>query len=299
MNFIEFNKTFSNKKSVADYFIKIRYNNTIKCNHCGSEKVYKTKNIKRFHCNNCNTNFSIFKDTIFEKSDTNLIKWMYAIHLFLNSKKGISGYQLMREVDVTYKTAWRMLKQIRKSMTSDNQNFFNAIVEIDETYIGGKPRKSNDKSKDDDNDDYNKRGRGTKKKAVVGVVDRENKKVFAKVSMSNKQGKKLSGIQLLNILDEVCEKNNIVMTDEFKGYNILDKKTNYFRLKIDHTKGYTDGDIHTNSIESFWALLKRGIYGIYHHVSMKYLQNYVNEFCFRYNNRNNNMFDLILKQAVL
>ena len=149
---------------------------------------------------------------------------------------------------------------------------------------GGKPRKSNDKS----NDDENKRGRGTKKKAVVGVVDRDNKKVFAKVAMQNKQGKKLSGIQLLKILDEVCKKNNIVMTDEFKGYNILDKKTNYFRLKIDHTKGYTDGDIHTNSIESFWALLKRGIYGSYHHVSIKYLQNYVNEFCFRYNNRDNN-----------
>jgi transposase-like protein len=303
MNFIEFNKQFKSEQDVINYFIKIRYPQGIKCNHCGNEKVYKYENEKLkkvFRCGKCNRDFSIFKDTIFEKSETSLVKWMYAIHLFLNSKKGISGYQLMREVDVTYKTAWRMLKQIRKSMTSDNQDFFNAIVEIDETYIGGKPRKSNDKSKnDDDTDDHNKRGRGTKKNAVVGVVDRDNKKVFAKVALQNKQGKKLSGIQLLKILDEVCKKNNIVMTDEFKGYNILDKKTNYFRLKIDHTKGYVDGDIHTNSIESFWAILKRGIYGIYHHVSLKYLQNYVNEFCFRYNNRNINMFDLILKQSVI
>jgi transposase-like protein len=297
MNFLEFNRQFPDENKVIKHFIKIRYNNQLKCNHCGSEKIYKYTNEKLkkfFRCGNCNRDFSIFKDTIFEKTTTNLIKWMYAIHLFLNSKKGISGYQLMREIDVTYKTAWRMLKQIRKSMTSDNKDFFNAIVEIDETYIGGKPRKSNDK----ENDDENKRGRGTKKKAVVGVVDRKNKKVFAKVAMMNKQGKKLTGMQLLKILDAVCKNDNIVMSDEFKSYNIL-KRTNYFHLKIDHTKGYCDGDIHTNSIESFWALLKRGIYGIYHHVSLKYLQNYVNEFCFRYNNRNNNMFDLILKQSII
>jgi transposase-like protein len=283
---------------VIEYFINIRYSQGVKCNHCGSgDKISKEKNRpKFFHCNSCNSSFSIFKDTIFEKSDTSLVKWMYAIHLFLNGKKGISGYQLQREIGVTYKTAWRMLKQIRTVMISDNKDFFNAIVEMDETYIGGKPRKSNDKNKNDDN--QNKRGRGTKKKVIVGIVDRENKKVFAKAALKNRNGKKLTGIQLLKILDEVCKKNNVVMSDEFSSYNML-KKTDYFHLKIDHTKNYVDGNIHTNSIESFWALLKRGIYGIYHHISLKYLQNYVNEFCFRYNNRNGNAFNLILKQAVL
>ncbi|MCP3659776.1 MAG: IS1595 family transposase [Bacteroidetes bacterium] len=305
MTFIEFNKTFSNEQDVINHFIKIRYNDKLKCNHCGSDRIYKYSSNQRsklFRCGDCNKDFSIFKDTIFEKSRTDLIKWMYAIHLFLNSKKGISGYQLQREIGVTYKTAWRMLKQIRKAMNSNNKDHFNAIVEIDETYIGGKPRKENNHKKDDEDDNNNfptnKRGRGTKKKAVVGIVDRENKKVFAKVTSKNKNGQKLSGIQLLEILNEVCKENNTVMTDEFKSYNIL-KNTNYIHLKIDHTKNYVDGDIHTNSVESFWAILKRGIYGIYHHVSLKYLQNYINEFCFRYNNRNQNMFDLILKQGVL
>ncbi|MCP4481280.1 MAG: IS1595 family transposase [bacterium] len=300
MNFIEFNKQFSTEEKVINYFIKIRYNNKVKCNHCGSDKVYKyssNKKNKFFRCGACNRDFSIFKDTIFEKTSTNLVKWMYAIHLFLNSKKGISGYQLQREIGVTYKTAWRMLKQIRKAMNSNNKEYFNAIVEIDETYIGGKPRKKNN-HKDNDDDDHNKRGRGTKKKAVVGVVDRDNKRVYAKVATTNKQGQKLSGNQLLSILNEICKQDNTIITDEFKSYNIL-KKTNYIHLKIDHTKNYADGDIHTNNIESFWATLKRGIYGIYHNVSSKYLQNYINEFCFRYNNRNGNSFDLILKQAVL
>jgi hypothetical protein len=120
-----------------------------------------------------------------------LRKWFYAIHLFLNSKKGISGYQLMREIGVTYKTAWRMLKQIRLAMGNiENQQFLGTLIEVDETYVGGKPRKKN--NKDDDNDNLppvNKRGRGTKKNVVVGCIDRINKSVFAKVMIKNNDEK--------------------------------------------------------------------------------------------------------------
>jgi transposase-like protein len=299
MTFLEFQKNFPTEKAVVNYFLKIRYPNGLTCNHCGSPKVYGRKdNLKLFDCGNCHNTFSPFKDTIFEKSCTDLRKWVYAIHIFLNGKKGISGYQLQREVGVTYKTAWRMLQQIRIAMgNKEQEQFIEAIVEIDETYVGGKPRKSNNR---DDDLPKNKRGRGTKKAPVVGVIDRDNKKVYAKVSTTDAKGRKLTGKQLLNILNKVSKKGNknTVIADEFRSYNFLEKKE-FFSLRIDHQKMYADGIIHTNNIESFWAILKRGIYGIYHHVSVKYLQNYVNEFCFRYNNRQLNMFNMVLRQGIL
>ena len=269
MTFMEFLEMFPTEEKVIKHFIKMRYPKGIKCNHCDSEKVYQRKKTNKvFDCNSCGNTFSILKDTIFEKTTTDLRKWMYAIHLFLNGKKGISGLQLRREIGVTYKTAWRMLKQIRTAMGNiENQDMFEAIVEIDETYIGGKPRKHKDK--------HNKRGRGTKKTPVVGVIDRGKKKVHARVALPNKNGKKLTVMQLLAILNEVCKEDATVITDEFTGYNIL-KKTAYIRLVIDHSKVYAKGIIHTNNVESFWATLKRGVYGIYHHISVKYLQSYIN-----------------------
>jgi len=292
---------FPTEKKIVEHFLTIRYPNGVCCNHCGSSKVYmRSESIKIFHCNNCKNSFSPFKNTIFEKSSTDLRKWFYAIHLFLNGKKGISGLQLQREIGVTYKTAWRMLQQIRLAMgNAEQKEFFNTIVEIDETYVGGKPRKKDGK---DDDDDITppKRGRGTKKTPVVGVVDRENKQVFAKVAPPNKKGQRLTAKQLIEILNTVSkqENNNIVMTDEFRGYDPL-TKNNFIHLRIDHTQAFSDGNIHTNNVESFWAILKRAVYGIYHHVSVKYLQRYVDEFCFRWNNRENDMFELVLRQSIL
>lgn len=223
MDFPEFNEKFPSEAKIIDRFIKIRYGDKVRCNHCRSEKVYqRKKNNKVFDCNSCGNTFSVFKNTIFEKTTTDLRKWMYAIQLFLNSRKGISGYQLQRKISVTYKTAWRMLKLIREAMGNvKHGKTFEAIVEIDETYVGGKPRKRNKK---DDNDRRNKRGRGTKKNPVVGIIDREKKKVYAKVSLSNKEGKKLSGNQLLATLNEICKSDAIVITDEFRGYGFSERR---------------------------------------------------------------------------
>jgi len=301
MTFLEFMNIFPTEKKVVDYYVTLRYPRGIECNHCGSPKVHKrAKNIKLLDCSDCHNTFSPFKGTIFEKSSTDLRKWMYAIHLFLNGKKGISGLQLKREVGVTYKTAWRMLHQIRIAMgNSEQREFYETIVEIDETYVGGKPRKKNRKD-DDDPPAPNKRGRGTKKTPVVGVVDRISKKVFAKVAMPNNKGNRLTAKQLIEILKTVSkqENGNIIMTDEFRGYDTL-KKNKFVHLRVDHSKAFVDGIAHTNSAESFWAILKRAIYGIYHHVSVKYLQRYIDEFCYRWNNRNVNMFDLVLKQSII
>lgn len=301
MNFFEFNKKFPTQIACINYFIKLYYSEGAKCRHCQYGKVYHRLDYpKQFDCYHCHNSFSIFKGTILEKSRTDLRKWLYAIHLFLNGKKGISGYQLQREIGVTYKTAWRMLKQIRMAMGNlENKEFMGLIAEIDETYVGGKPRKKN-KKKDDDDTPKNKPGRGTKKEAVVGVVDRENKKVFAQVMRKNKDGKKLTGKQLLDVLNQVIRQDSIIISDEFKGYNILPKKTTHLHFRIDHNKQFADGDIHTNNIENFWGTLKRGILGIYHHVSRQHLQKYLDEFCFRYNNRNNtDAFNLVLRQGRL
>lgn len=300
MTFFDFMIKFPTEKAVIKYFLKIRYNDVLICPHCGSKVrvQHRNDNLKLCNCHNCNNTFSPFKNTIFEKSSTDLRKWFYAIHLFLNSKKGISGLQLQREIGVTYKTAWRMLKQIRSAMgNTDMSKAFEAMVEIDEKYIGGKPRKMNGET------EPSKRGRGTKKTPVVGVKERSSSHVFAKVALPNEEGKKLTGKQLFNILDSVCKKDATVLTDDFRGYNFMNhkntNKNNYYRISVNHLESiYSLGNgLHTNGIESFWALLKRGILGIYHHVSVDYLQEYVNEFCFRQNNGTSS-FDVLLKQGI-
>lgn len=264
MNYKEFFKKFPTEKSMIDYFIKIRYPEGIKCNHCGSDKVYhRSKEYKVFDCNGCNRSFSVFKNTIFEHTSTDLQKWFYTIHLFLNAKKGISAKQLQREIGVTYKCAWRMLHQIRKAMEDKNHdNLYEAIIEIDETYIGGKPRKKN---KRDDNPKGGSlpRGRATNKPSVIGVLDRKNRKVFAKVALANRRGQRLTGKQLIDVLNQVCKGKNVVISDEYRGYQKL-RFTQHFHLQIDHNKMFADGIVHTNTIESFWAIVKRSIYGIYH-----------------------------------
>lgn len=305
MTFLELLKKFPDEQSCIDYYLKIRYPKGVHCNHCGSSRVYmrKTQN-KAFDCYDCKNTFSPFTDTIFEHSSTDLRKWFYAIHLFLNGKKGISGLQLQREIGVTYKTAWRMLQQIRFAMgNAAHKEFIDTIVEIDETYIGGKPRKDNEH---DDNLPKGTgtgapRGRGTNKTPVVGIVDRLNKRVFAKIAMPNDEGKKLTAKQLMDILNKVSkqENGNTVITDEFRGYDPLSRHA-FIHLRVDHTKAFSDNNgTHTNNIESFWATLKRGVYGIYHHISVKHMQRYVDEFCFRYNNRGCDMFDMVLRQSLV
>lgn len=301
MTIFELLKKFPTENSIIEYFIRARYGETVICPHCGHVIEVKNRNDrpKLFNCRFCKNTFSIFKGTIFEKSDSDLRKWFYAIHLFLNDKKGISAKQLQREIGVTYKTAWRMLHKIREAMSNtDMSKAFEAIVEIDETYIGGKPRKRNGDSVP------SKRGRGTNKTPVVGVKERNSNKVYAQVALPNKKGQKLTGKQLFKILDKVCKDNTTVMTDDFSGYNFLDRENvnKYVRLTVNHSSGqfYAGNGIHTNGIESFWSVLKRGIYGTYHHVSMKYLQNYVNEFCFRQNHRKDgNVFDMLVTQCII
>jgi len=303
MTFLEFNIQFPTEKSIIDYFVAVRFPTQPYCVHCGSNKVYRKNGNSQsrfFHCNSCSTEFSIFHGTIFYNSQTDLRKWFFAINTILLAKKGISALQLQREIGCTYKTVWRMLNLIRKAMGNEkDKQLFEAIVEIDETYVGGKPAKKN---KHTDNK-QNKRGRGTSKTPIIGIKDRTTKGVYAKIALPNKEGRKLTGKQLLAVLLECCKPNATVMTDEFRSYGILERKDSQFqRFVINHSESYVNGDIHTNGIEGFWSLFKRGFYGTYHKMSVKHMQNYLNEFCFRQNNLYNDKddtFELLVRQCIV
>lgn len=310
MTFIELQEKFPTEHSIIAHFRTIRYRNGLICPHCGStQKVgTRTDQPKLCNCNHCHNTFSIFTGTIFEKTSTDLTKWFYTVHLFLNAKKGISALQLQREIGTTYKTAWRMLKQIRTAMGNENlTKSFELIVEVDETYVGGKPRKENKNLQFTTPmpKDTSTTGRGTKKTPVIGVKERETGRVYARVALPDQNGQKLTGKQLLNVISTVTKSDSVVMTDDFRGYNIMNHKVtnpeNFTHISVCHSLGeFSAGKgLHTNGIESFWAILKRAIIGSYHHVSTKYLQSYVNECCFRQNNRFIDSFDKLLRQSVL
>jgi hypothetical protein len=202
-----------------------------------------------------------------------------------------------------------MLKQIRGAMgNEDDRKAFEAFVEVDETYVGGRPRKENARfdgkgEKIPSEKEPSKRGRGTAKMPVIGVKERSSKRVYAKVALPKEKGQKLTGKQLLAVLNEACADGTTVISDDFAGYDILDKEASKFvHLSVNHSAGqFSAGNgVHTNNIEGFWAIFKRGWYGTYHHMSVKYLQRYIDEFCFRQNNRENaRIFDVLLGQCVL
>lgn len=199
--------------------------------------------------------------------------------LMLNAKKGLSSCQASRDIGIQQKTVWSMMHRIRKAMETDQAQLLRDVVEMDETYIGGKPRKGNDKD-DDDDKPSSPRGRGTKKTPVVGMVERGGSVKTVATSKFELKGKDLKKF----VRKYIDLEETILVTDEYKGY--LGMRSLICHLSVNHQKTYADGDIHTNTIESFWAILKRGMIGQFHKVSKKYLENYLHEFEYRYNRRN-------------
>ena len=250
MNIIQIYERFPNHKDCITYLENIRWSGKPTCPYCKSTNATTVPGELRHHCNNCNTSFSVTVGTIFHHTHLSIQKWFLAITLILNAKKGISARQLSRDIEVNKNTAWRMSMRIRDAMNERWQReLLTGIVEADETYVGGKPRKRNP---DDTN---HPRGRGTKKTPVVGLVERGGK-VKAKVALKGDlTAKRLSSL----VRQNVDIKNSTLITDEFKGYLGIQKFMPH--KTINHQIWYVDGDIHTNNIESFWAILKRGIVG--------------------------------------
>ena len=288
MNIVEIYKRFPTQGDCLSYLEQIRWNGTPRCPYCGSDNSTPMKKEHRHHCNNCNTSYSVTVGTIFHKTKLDLQRWFLAISLILNAKKGISARQLARDISVHRNTAWRISMQVRKAMTqADQRNLLTGLVEMDETYIGGKPRKGSGGGTP------NKRGRGTKKTPVVGMVERGGK-IKAKVV----KDKKLTAKRLNTLVRENVDiDNSVLMTDEYRGYLGVSRFMPH--ETINHQCWYVEGYKHTNTIESFWSLLKRGIVGQFHKVSIRHLPRYVDEFCYRHNNRQHpDLFGLTIQRAV-
>lgn len=263
---------FNNEEVCLKYLSEQRWGGNVVCPHCENDKVYTlTKQNKRYKCSKCKRHFTAKAGTIFEDSKVPLRKWFAAIYLVLSHKKGISSHQLGRDLKVTQKTAWFMGMRIRNAIKQGTfENQLSGIVESDETFVGGKNknRHRNKKVK-------NNQGRAYKDKTPVhGLIERGGE-LRAFVVPDTKME------TLVPLIVENVEFGSKLMTDEW--YSQL---LNYNHKIVRHGIGqYVDGEIHTNTLEGFWGLLKRQIIGTHHKVSPKHLQKYVDESVYRYNTK--------------
>jgi transposase-like protein len=265
---------FTDPVAASEYLESIRWADGVVCPHCGESerepyrlKGKSLKNRRVWKCRACRKQFTVMVGTIFESSHIPLNKWLAAFYLLCSSKKGMSAHQLHRSIGVTYKTAWFMFHRIREAMKQPAfTSKMTGTVEADEAYIGGKRSNAS-------------RGRGTAdKKAVLSLVERDGRARSFHVA-------NVSGPTLGSVIREHVDPSARLMTDEWKSYKKVGKRMADHQT-VAHSYGeYVRGDVYTNTVEGFFAILKRGVDGIYHHVSRAHLDRYLSEFDFRYNHR--------------
>lgn len=259
---------FPTEQHCIDHLTAIRWSGNVVSPFDETSKVYVCKGNK-YKCKNTGKYFNVRTATIFEDTKMPLQKWFVALYIFSSHKKGISSHQLAKDLDITQKTAWFVLHRLRYAF---NHPYFKSemsgVVEADETWIGGK----------ESNKHESKRSKGKEKKMpVVGVVERGGFVVAQHVT-------DIQGDTVTSIVENHVQPGATLITDDNYAYRRLEKV--YPHMVIKHSaKEYVNGMAHTNTIEGFWSQLKRGINGIYHHVSFKHLQKYVNEYSLRYNSR--------------
>jgi transposase len=286
--FKDFEAMFPDDASCLDWLRAYLYPEGIFCKKCNAiTKHHRVASRPSYSCDHCGHHVHPTAGTIFHKSPTSLKTWFHAIYLMASTRCGISAKQIERETGVTYKTAWRMFNRIRTLLQGDGEPL-SGPVEMDETYFGGRVKG---------------KGRGLKidnKTPIVGIVERKGR-VIAKTA------ERVNSHNLLAMAREHILPESTVYTDEAPHYSRLKglksddgKPLGYNHRRIHHkSKIYVMGDIHTNTVEGFWSLIKRGIGGVYHSVSTKFLQNYLDEYSFRYNHRHDTepMFLTFLRQV--
>ena len=268
MTILDLMRRFPTEDAARNWFEQQIWPDGRYCPHCGSTETFENpaSESRPYRCKACGQHFSVRIGTVMERSKISLQKWAIAIYMHLTSLKGVSSMKLHRDIGVTQKTAWFMLQRIRKAWESDGGPFAGP-VEVDETYMGGKERNKHKGKKI-------KAGRGTVgKTAVVGAKDRKTNRIKAKV-VKMTDTKTLQGFVIATALTGAT-----VYTDDAAAY----KGMPFDHASVRHSVGeYVDGMAHTNGIESFWAMLKRAHKGVYHKISPKHLQRYVNEFAGRH-----------------
>ena len=270
MSLVKLVDRFGSDERCRDYLEELRWPEGVKCPRCDSESISRITTRNQLDCNDCRYRFSVTTGTLFHDSHLPLSKWFMAIYLVTESKKGISAKQLQRMLDTSYKTAWYLGHRIRAAMGDDDQPLLRGIVEVDETFVGGRRFGV---------------GRGNYRDADnppgVGAVERGGE-VRLRVVRDRSRGT-LQGF----IRDHVADDTEAIYTDEWQGYaGLADADTRH--ETVNHSaKEYVRVDVHTNTVEGVWSLFKRGIVGSYHQISTKHLPAYLDEMEFRFNHREN------------
>lgn len=266
-NLINLVAKYSSEDKCREYLEKLRWVDGIKCPRCGSKKISRITDRNQFDCDKCRYQFSVTAGSIFHDSHLPLWKWFLAVYLMIESKKGISANQLKRSLAVSYKTAWYLCHRVRKAIEeATDKPLLEGIVEVDETYVGGK---------------YDKRRarRPWEKQVVMGLLQRDSTFEAKTIPTPSKS-------VLVGTIKKRVDRKATVMTDELRAYRSVNKTHKH--ESVNHSaEEWVRGDVHTNGVESAWSLFKRSIVGAYHQISEKHMDAYLDEFEWRFNGRNN------------
>jgi len=286
VDIVQIYKQFPNRESCIKHLEKVKWDNIAKCPYCNSTNASPVPKELRYHCNNCNTSFSVTVGTIFHKTKLDLQQWFIAVSLVLNARKGISARQLARDINVTKDTGWYMLMRLRRALV-EYGDLLQTIVEADETYMDGK-----NKNRHEDKKNKGGQGQGGEDKTpVIGLLERGRKVKARKI-------KDVSNKTLKTFIKQIVKEGSKILTYKWKSYN--DLSLPYGHSFINHLMGvYVKGTVHINTLEGLWSLLKCRVIVKYNYFTPKYLNKYIDEFCFRYNNRLNfEIFGLTMLRAV-
>ena len=274
ISYKQFEKLYPTEESAVAFLELRRWKGKIRCPRCGIDNVYKTESNdphKPYRCRPCRRYFNVKTNTIFHNTQLPLRDWLFAIHRVRTSRKGISSHQLSNEIECAQPSAWHLLARIRKAMESRELPWLEGIVQLDESWFGGKRKWMHEWQRKAMGDDYNQN-----KMLVMGFRDSQGKVHALPIHNPNAR-------TLQDMVKKYVKPGSTVWTDGEPAYRKL-PSFGFQHYWVNHKVGqYVDGEVTVNGVESFWSLMKRGYVGTYHHISLHHLRRYINEFTYRLN----------------